>query len=367
MINGELRRVPEALRAGGSPALVLDGLGVSCEDEQLYRALLARPGATTSELAADLGWALSRTAKRLRSLQSLGLATRTSGRPAHFTPAVPEAAVEVLALRRQAAIVQARIGASVLGQEFRADGRPGPFTVVRGREAIVQRYLQAQATARTEVLILDRPPDGMGPATRRRDTERDQLRQGITYRTIYDLDALAESADLAAAGDLAAVGERCRMLRDVPLKLVLIDRRTALLETGLPNGGQELIEVGPSALLDGLVRLFELLWLQAAPLWPERDVSGPLTADDQQLLALAAVGLTDQAIARRLGVAQRTVERRMQRILKALDATTRFQAGLRAGRQGILSGQASPGSVRSATVATGARTRRSASAVRPAP
>jgi hypothetical protein len=40
--------------------------------------------------------------------------------------------------------------------------------------------------------------------------------------------------------------------------------------------------------------------------------------------------------ARRLGVAQRTVERRMQRILKALDATTRFQAGLRAGQRGLL-------------------------------
>ena len=63
---------------------------------------------------------------------------------------------------------------------------------------------------------------------------------------------------------------------------------------------------------------------------------GPLSSEDQRLLALAAAGLTDQAIARRLGVAQRTVERRMQRILKALDATTRFQAGLRVGQRGLL-------------------------------
>ncbi|MDX6281300.1 MAG: hypothetical protein QOH03_2371, partial [Kribbellaceae bacterium] len=71
------------------------------------------------------------------------------------------------------------------------------------------------------------------------------------------------------------------------------------------------------------------------PLSPSAS-DGPLTFEDQQLLALAAAGLTDQAIARRLGVAQRTVERRMQRILKALDATTRFQAGLRAGQRGLL-------------------------------
>lgn len=337
MIKNDLRRDPGPPPAAPDPGLVLTGLvltglGVSCEDEQLYRALLARPGASTAELVADIGWAASRITKRLRSLQSLGLATRTSGRPARFTPAVPEAAVEVLALRQQAAILQARIGASVLAQEFRAAGRPGPFTIVRGREAIAQRFFQAQETARTEILILDKPPYAVGPAERQRDTEQDLLRQGITYRTIYDLEALAQPADVAAARDLAAAGERCRMLRDVPLKLVVIDRRTGLLQTG-----QEVIELGPSALLDGLVRLFELLWHQATPLWPEREPSGLLTADDQQLLALAAAGLTDQAIARRLGVAQRTVERRMQRILKALDATTRFQAGLRAGRQGILS------------------------------
>jgi DNA-binding NarL/FixJ family response regulator len=301
---------------------VLDGLGVCREDEQLYRALLARPDATTAELVADTGWAVSRVARHLRSLQSLGLAARTPGRPARYTPAVPEAAVEVLALRQQAAIVQARIGASVLTQEFRAAHRAGPFTVVRGGEAIAQRFYQAQQTAQSEVLILDKPPYAGALAERA---------QGLTYRTIYDMEALGDRAELAAARELATAGENCRILRNVPLKLVVTDRRTALLQTG-----QEVVELGPSALLDGLVRLFELLWQQATPLWPEPEPSGPLSAEDQRLLALAAAGLTDQAIARRLGVAQRTVERRMQRILKALEATTRFQAGLRAGHRGLL-------------------------------
>jgi DNA-binding CsgD family transcriptional regulator len=304
---------------------VLDGLGVCRDDEQLYRVLLARPEATTAELVADTGWAISRVARHLRSLESLGLAARTPGRPARYTPAVPEAAVEVLALRRQAAIVQARIGASVLAQEFRAARRAGPFTVVRGGEAIAQRFYQAQQAAQSEVLILDKPPCAEAPA------QRALLREGVTYRTIYDMEALGDRAELAAAREFATAGDNCRMLRNVPLKLVVTDRRTGLLQTG-----QEVVELGPSALLDGLVRLFELLWQQATPLWPEPEPSGPLSVEDQRLLALAAAGLTDQAIARRLGVAQRTVERRMQRILKALEATTRFQAGLRAGHRGLL-------------------------------
>jgi DNA-binding CsgD family transcriptional regulator len=143
---------------------------------------------------------------------------------------------------------------------------------------------------------------------------------------IWDLASLAEPADLAAARSTG-----CRVLRDVPLSLVVVDRRTGLL----PTGPEVVVELGPSSLLNGLMRLFELLWQQASPLSQEA-AEGPLSGEDQALLALAASGLTDQAIARRLGVAQRTVERRMQRILKALDATTRFQAGLRAGQRGLL-------------------------------
>jgi DNA-binding CsgD family transcriptional regulator len=296
------------------PAPVLEALGVCSEDEQLYRALLARPESTTTDLSRDTGWPSTRVGRHLRSLLTLGLASRTSGRPARYVPAVPEAAVELLALRKQAAIVEARLGAFVLTAEFR---RQDSFTVIRGTEAVLQRLSQAQQCARDEVLVLDRPPFAVVPIA---------PRHGVSYRTIYDLASLTEPGDLVAARSAG-----CRILRDVPLELVVVDRRTGLL----PTSPDVVVEIGPSSLLDALLRLFELLWQQASPLSPAAS-EGPLSCEDQQLLALAAAGLTDQAIARRLGVAQRTVERRMQRILKALDATTRFQAGLRAGQRGLL-------------------------------
>ncbi|MGW6278954.1 helix-turn-helix domain-containing protein [Kribbella sp. NPDC055071] len=299
------------------PAPVLEALGVCSEDEQLYRALLARPESTATDLARDAGWPATRVGRHLRSLLILGLASRIPGRPARYVPAVPEAAVELLALRKQAAIVEARVGASVLAAEFRA--RHDAFTVIRGAEAVSQRFYQAQQCAQDEVLVLDRPPYAVAPIEARRA-------HGVSYRTIFDLASLSEPSDLVAARSAG-----CRMLRDVPLKMMVVDRRMGLL----PTSHDAIFEIGPSSLLDGLLRLFDLLWSQASPLSPS-GADGPLTFEDQQLLSLAAAGLTDQAIARRLGVAQRTVERRMQRILKALDATTRFQAGLRAGQRGLL-------------------------------
>jgi DNA-binding CsgD family transcriptional regulator/DNA-binding transcriptional ArsR family regulator len=300
------------------PAPVLEALGVCSEDEQLYRVLLARPESTATDLSGATGWPAARVSRHLKSLLSLGLVSRTTDRPARYVPAVPEAAVELLALRKQAAIVEARLGASVLTTEFRRRDA-GLFTVVRGVEAVAQRLCQAQQSAREEVLVLDRPPYVVLPIESRRA-------HGASYRRIYDLASLSEPSDLVAARSAG-----CRILRDVPLKLVVVDRRTALL----PISPDVVVELGPSNLLDALLRLFELLWRQASPLSPTAS-GGPLSGEDQQLLALAAAGLTDQAIARRLGVAQRTVERRMQRILKALDATTRFQAGLRAGQRGLL-------------------------------
>ncbi|TCC19533.1 helix-turn-helix transcriptional regulator [Kribbella speibonae] len=294
------------------PAPLLEALGVCSEDEQLYRALLARPESTATSLALSVDWPANRVGRHLRSLLSLGLASRTPGRPARYVPAVPEAAVELLALRKQAAIVEARLGAAALTAEFR---QPDAFRVIRGAEAIAQRFYQAQQCAQDEVLVLDRLPYAVSAP------------HGVTYRMIYDMASLSEPGDLVAARSSGC----CRMLRDVPLKLVVVDRRTALL----PTGPDVVVELGPSSLLDALLRLFDLLWRQASPLTPSVS-EGPLSTEDQQLLSLAAAGLTDQAIARRLGVAQRTVERRMQRILKALDATTRFQAGLRAGQQGLL-------------------------------
>ncbi|MCQ0019560.1 helix-turn-helix domain-containing protein [Actinomadura madurae] len=78
--------------------------------------------------------------------------------------------------------------------------------------------------------------------------------------------------------------------------------------------------VHPSALLDALVSLFEALWRGALPL-PGED------APDDAVLTLLAAGLTDDAIARRLSISTRTVQRRVRDLCDRLGARTRFQAG----------------------------------------
>jgi DNA-binding CsgD family transcriptional regulator len=64
------------------------------------------------------------------------------------------------------------------------------------------------------------------------------------------------------------------------------------------------------------------------------DVSRPPTHEEAQLLDLLRQGLKDRAIARALGIGERTVQRRLSRLMATLGAKTRFQAAINAVRRG---------------------------------
>jgi hypothetical protein len=70
------------------------------------------------------------------------------------------------------------------------------------------------------------------------------------------------------------------------MKLAIADRSLALLPMAVDNLIDSAIGIHPSALLDALVQLFELLWQSAIPIV----MAPPPEATDQQLLTLLAAG-----------------------------------------------------------------------------
>jgi DNA-binding NarL/FixJ family response regulator len=77
----------------------------------------------------------------------------------------------------------------------------------------------------------------------------------------------------------------------------------------------------PCGLFDAYAVLFERLWERAQPVG---------ATDHDTLVALLLSGLTDQAIARQLGVSARTAQRKIAALMQELGARTRFQAGAQA-------------------------------------
>lgn len=318
---------------------MLEPLNILPADEQLYRELLRHPDRTLAELAEATGGDGKRLRRQLRALEAHGLVTRTPTRPARFRPAQPDLALEVLALRRHQEIERARLAAAELTELFRAAAglhEAIPVDVIAGSAANVQRFLQTQRATRDEVLIFDKPPYVMEGVVSQTDVQLELMARGVRYRTIYDRASLAEPSQLALARRLAAAGEQARVLDEVPMKMQISDRSIALVPFALSAERQTLV-IQNSPLMDGLIALFELLWDRAVPLWPSGSpASSGLTSEDAELLGYAAVGYTDEAVARKLGVNTRTVERRMRRVMDILGARTRFQAGLQAARKGVL-------------------------------
>lgn len=326
----------------------LGGLGVSNVEQAVYEVLLRHPDVTLVDLIKLTPFGRDRLLTVLKSLADKGMLTSTGGRPAVFSPAPPDLAVEVLALQRQQEIDRARLAGAVLstrtGNESWLVPDP-PVQVVRGPEAVAHRFRQVQRLARKEVLILDKPPYAVEPDGAQHLLRRELQDRGVRYRTIYHRDALGPEGRADELRRLAAYGELARVLADVPLRLVVADRRIGLVPHEAASDGQTLL-LRSSTLLDGLVTLFEALWERAVPLWPstgrtfsDRDKTAAPTGDDLQLLTLLAAGLTDQAIARKLGVARRTAERRVRRLMDGFGAQTRFQAGLQAAMRGLFRGE----------------------------
>jgi sugar-specific transcriptional regulator TrmB/DNA-binding CsgD family transcriptional regulator len=316
----------------------LDCVGVSHAEQRLYEVVLHHPDRTLAQLGELTNLGAARLRELLRSLADKGLLARTGHRPARFAPAPPDIAIEVLALRRQQEIETARLAGAAFRNRLRHNGfavAESPVEVVRGQATVAQRFGQIQQVARQELLILNKPPYVVDPGG-----ERHVPRRGVRHRTIHDRGAVEH---VARPRRPAVSGEEARVLDDVPMTLVIADRRIALAPCERPGGDRTAVLLRSSALLDGLVMLFETLWEQATPLWPHhRFPPGPdaraldaLSTGDRQLLALLAAGLTDQAIARKLGVALRTVERRVRRIMDGFGARTRFQAGLQAAARGV--------------------------------
>lgn len=165
--------------------------------------------------------------------------------------------------------------------------------------------------ARQEVCVLRR--GGQTPPA--------ALTARVRIRTVCDRSFFVAGGGWKEVDRARRSGEQVRLTTAVPLDLIVVDGRCALLPVG--DGA---VLVGRSPLLDSLVAIFESTW--AAAVEPSEE--------DRAIVALIATGLKDEAIARQLGIAPRTLRRRIARIMDALGADTRFQAGMQAVRRGWL-------------------------------
>lgn len=332
-----------AVRSGG-PDAAEAGLA-------LYQALRANGSIAPRKAVAELGLTEAEAAAGWSELEDLGL-IRPGTAPEEVTSVEPDTALIGLLARQREALRHQREELS---------------SIIRAAESLMERYRPAvmRETAEIEVELVTRDnrgrqfvqdfdatvtemigsmhPGPLPPGEVLNNALAEDaalIARGIRVRSIYSESINSAPRQRKYLSDLVATGVEVRLASHVPFDLLIADSHSALVSAHPDDPrGTAVIVRGPT-LVRSYVALYEDCWLRSTPYATHAPdgsgASGELTEQHRTTLRLLANGLTDERIARKLGVSLRTVSRLVSEIMRYLEADSRFQAGVLAATRGLI-------------------------------
>lgn len=331
---------------------MLSVLGLDHVCEAVYRAILAHPQADLGELSSRLDVPDGELRKALDQLSALALIRPATDRPDCFRALDPEVGMQAALARQrerlaveQQRVEQIRLAAVHLSADFTA-ARPHHqiegIERLQGIDEIRERIASLVDGVAKEVLTLA-PGGAQSEASLQAAKPQDRalLQRGVRMRTLY-LDSMRNSpATVAYASWLGELGGAVRTAPSLPVRLMILDRMTAIVPIDEQNSAAGAFVLSGSGTVTALCALFDSIWENAAPLFeaPKGHNGHGLTSQEAEALRFLSQGLTDEAVAKRLGISPRTARRIAADLLEKLGARSRFQAGTRAVARGWLTGE----------------------------
>lgn len=254
-----------------------------------------------------------------------------------LVPVDPQSAAALLISPIERAIFQRRDQADRLRQQIEAVAGPRAGTVdaVQGL-AEIRGLLKLASDVCREELVLLRPAhedeeavDGLLAAC------ANVLDREVAVRIVCPHRFRADFASRAKARRLIEGGATIRTVSQVSQAAFVFDRTLAVV-VDLPADGAQpgARRVRDGNLVQFLVEMVDQLWEGGTPFVLDDLGYAEDVADDLQrsIARLMAQGLTDEVVARRLGMSVRTCRRHIAALLHNLDSVSRFQAGVQAAR-----------------------------------
>ncbi|MFC7983387.1 LuxR C-terminal-related transcriptional regulator [Streptomyces sp. NPDC057336] len=328
---------------------MLEALGLDPHVESVYRGMLVEPSGGVAELAARLSLTEAETRDGLDQLVDLQLLRPSRDLPGGLCAVTPELGLQVIlrrqeeeVARRQRELAQSKAAAAQVAAEY-ATLRPNTESEdaerLVGMDAIQARLEQLTYDLSEECLALI-PGGAQSDASREasRPLDRSALAHGVRMRTVYQNSVKNHPATLAYARWLTDEGAEVRTSPVLLSRLLIFDRSVALVPISPHNSRLGALCTRSPGIVASLLALFEQVWDASVPLGADHVVEPAtgLSPVEQRLLKLLASGMTDEAASKRLGTSLRTVRRQMAALMERLDATSRFEAGLKAAQRGWL-------------------------------
>lgn len=332
-----IRQSRRVTMVGMGKVTVLDALGLDEAHTAVYRCVLQQPSASPAEIGSLVSMSLPRVRTIVAELEGLGLLARQAASSDRFVASPPSISIRPLLLERERELSRAHQALVDLSDLYRRSAQQRSVAdvvdVVLGDDAVRQRVAQLQAASVSQVRVLVLHEVALLSGEENIEEDR-ALARGVRYRVIVESAVLERPGFLAAAREMAQIGEEIRVLPTLPTRMFIADDQMALVpmrSQGEDQGGALLIH--PSGLLDLVTSIFEEYWRTATAFLP---VAAPPTTDeeiDRDLLRLLLLGVTDAAAASQLGISLRTVQRRVADLMDTAGVTTRMQLGAEAVRR----------------------------------
>lgn len=327
-------------------ALAADGEVISGGVIEVYDHAVCR-GAVRLDaldaLALEVGFPVRVVVSAITQLVELRL-LRTDGLDGdQLVPTDPQAAVDELispierAIYRQRELadrLKGRIESVIRSRESAAEP-VGAIDGLRGEAEIKGLLKLASDACRRELTVLRPAHEDEESLDALLDACFGALDRDVAVRVVCPHRSRADFAARARVRRLLEHGAEIRTVSQVPQASIVFDRSLAVV-LSLPADETEPAarRIRDADVVHFLVDMFDQLWQDASPFEAEAPGYAEAADDLQRTIArLMAQGLTDDAVARRLGMSVRTCRRHIAALLRELDAVSRFQAGVAAARR----------------------------------
>ncbi|MFF2940020.1 LuxR C-terminal-related transcriptional regulator [Streptomyces niveus] len=125
-------------------------------------------------------------------------------------------------------------------------------------------------------------------------------------------------------------------------RLIIIDRTVAFIPASANR--HTALEIRHPALITYLVQVYEVLWSQATPMTERPPILSPdaaVTSVQRGIARLLAEGITDESVARRMGISVRTCRAHIAKLMQALNASSRTHLGVLLIQSGLVDARTS--------------------------
>ena len=246
----------------------LTRLGLTSYEAKAYLTLIRRDSFTAAQVARQSGLPRQRIYDVLGSLVQKGLAVARPGTVVKYAATTPEVAIDLLLTSHRDELSRMERDARGMVKDLKPAFEAGQahtdpleyIEVLRDRRAINERFAELQSAVKKEILVFTKPPYATPP---QENVEGLEVIATHEAKSLYEFSVFDEPAVMRGVQRFVEAGEDARFVRELPLKLVIIDETIVMFGMEDPVAGSSdltIVVVEHQSLAKVLKTAFNAIW-----------------------------------------------------------------------------------------------------------